>query len=374
MSFESSTMQWMIPVVALGLSLVFALDIVRRRRALERVGHTPMIERMTNSLSTRRRIMRSALFILAMVLLTATLARPTSPGEATWRQRGIDIAFVYDFSASMLAKDVYPNRLDRSLKESENLIARLKADRIATVVFAGGAVHFPLTHDHVAARLLYQGLRPSDLAPGSDLGQALRVASCALRADAADPKLCAFLGQGKGGRPLRGSAEPLRSETPSVSDRARAIVLFTDGEDSEGFALREAERAAALGITLYVIGVGTRGGELVPSLDDQGNELGWQREVDGSFRATRLDAESLRAMATAAKGRYFSLGEGRWRGDLVLESLKELKRGELEQRVVASRNHIFERFLFPAFLLLIMEACMSERRRRTHLPVQEASE
>ena len=156
-----------------------------------------------------------------------------------------------------------------------------------------------------------------------------------------------------------------------VSDRAHAIVLFTDGEDTEGFGAIEAEFAASLGIELFVIGVGTRAGELVPSLDSEGHEIGWEKQEGGDFRSTRLDADSLRAMVSAAGGRYFSLGEGRWRGELLLESLKELKRGDLDQRVIASRNHIFERFLFPAFLLLIIEACMSERRRAVRLPVPE---
>lgn len=371
MSFESTTLQWAIPIVAIILSIAFALDLVRRRRALERAGDAVILARMANSLSSKRRVVRSALFIVAILLCLVALARPTSPGEASFRQRGIDIAFVYDFSASMLAADVYPNRLERSLKEAETLSAKLKADRIASVVFAGGAVHFPLTQDHAAARLLYQGLRPSDLAPGSDLGQALRVASCVLRADAADPSLCEGLAQGRGGRPLQGEAQALQAEVPQVSERARAIVLFSDGEDSEGFAVAEAKLAASLGIQLYVIGVGTKAGELVPSLDSAGNAVGWQSDQNGAFVSTKLASETLREVVAAGAGRYFSLGEGRWRGELLLESLKELKRGDLDHRVIASRNHVFARFLFPALLLLILEACMSERKRHTRLPIPE---
>jgi Ca-activated chloride channel family protein len=369
MSFESQIMKWAIPTVAVVLSMVFALDHVRRRRVLEKLGATAMLELMANSLSSQRRNFRAVLLVTALVLITATLARPTDTGETTWRQRGIDIVFVHDFSKSMLASDVYPNRLDRSLKEAEGLLESLAADRVATVVYAGGAVHFPLTHDHVAARLLYQGLRPSDLAPGSDLGQALRMATCILTTEAAEAGLCDLLAAGQGGDPLRGQLPALRAETPLVGQRARAIVLFSDGEDSEGFAQEEAEIAKSLGIEVFVVGVGTDKGELVPTLDDEGKSSGWQKDAEGAFVTTRLDGAALRSLAETAGGHYFSLGEGRWRGDQLLEGLKDLKRGDLDQRVLKSRKHIFERFLFPAFLLLIIEACLSERRRRVGLPL-----
>lgn len=374
MSFESTSLQWAIPVVATVLTLVFAIDVVRRRRVQERLGNTAMMTLMANSLSGRRRVFRAMLFVSALTLCMAALARPTSQGESTWRQRGIDLVFVYDFSKSMLATDVYPTRLDRSLKESETLLSGLAADRVATVVYAGGAAHFPLTHDHVAAQLLYQGLRPSDLAPGSDLGQAIRMATCVLKEDTAAPELCEFLRPGQGGDPLQGQALALRNETPLVTERASAIVLFTDGEDSEGFAVAEAELARSLGIELFVVGVGTTAGELVPRLDEDGNAIGWQEGKKGDLSTTQLDIGLLRAVTAAAEGQYVSLGEGRWRGAELLESLRELKRGDLDRRVVQSREHIFERFLFPALLLLIIEACLSERRRMVLLPVSEVGD
>ncbi len=371
MSFESANLQWAIPALAVVLTLVFALYHVRSRRQLERLGVGAMMALMANALSPRRRTLSAALLVTALVLCMATLARPTTSGKTTWRQRGIDIVFVHDFSKSMLASDVYPNRLERSLKEAETLQARLLADRVATVVYAGGTAHFPLSHDHVASQLLYQGLRPSDLAPGSDMGQAIRMAICILIVEAAEEGLCEMLAPSSGGNPLRGEAPQLRAEPPLVDTRARVIVLFSDGEDSEGHGAEEAAIAESLGIELIVVAVGTVQGELLPTLDDEGQVSGWEKDKAGSFVTTRLEAETLRALSEAAKGPYYSLGEGSWRGDALLEGLKELKRGDLDLRVVQSRRHIFERFLFPAFLLLMIEACLSLRRRRVGLPGRE---
>ena len=45
--------------------------------------------------------------------LVFAMARPQVEGESTWRKRGIDVVIAMDFSKSMLARDVYPNRLER---------------------------------------------------------------------------------------------------------------------------------------------------------------------------------------------------------------------------------------------------------------------
>ncbi|HEU5058695.1 MAG TPA: VWA domain-containing protein, partial [Kofleriaceae bacterium] len=132
------------------LTLLFALDTTRRRRQMERIGHTPMLQRMTASLSSRRRSVRAVLYTLGATGVVLALAHPLGRGETKWQQRGIDIALALDYSKSMLARDVYPTRLERMELEIDEMVDDLKSDRIATVLFAGAAVHFPLTHDHKA--------------------------------------------------------------------------------------------------------------------------------------------------------------------------------------------------------------------------------
>ncbi|MCP4448447.1 MAG: hypothetical protein GY811_24355 [Myxococcales bacterium] len=370
MNFEAYGLAVATPIVAAVVALAHLLDVLRQRRAISAAGNVETIALMANSLNRRRRVVRALLSLAALVLCLLALARPTVSGAASWRQRGIDVVFVHGFSTSMLAKDVYPSRLERSLKEGEVLMQGLAADRVGTVVYAGGAAHFPLTHDHVAARLLYQGLRPSDLAPGADLGQALRLASCLLRGDLVDPTLCGPSLSGAGGAPLQGEHSSLLAEAPIVSERARAVVLFSDGLDSAGFAKEEAARLDSLGIELFVVGVGTKSGELVPHLDSEGVQSGWSENDRGEFRTTQIDEELLREVAASTGTGYFGLGEGRWRGDELLAGLLELGRGDLDERVIRTRWHIFDRFLFPALLLLIMEACLSLRTRRVRLPVR----
>jgi Ca-activated chloride channel homolog len=357
---------------AVFLAVAFALDFTWRRRQLERIGHAPMLLQMAASLSTQRRVLKVVLLVVGVTLVIVALARPRVEGETTWKQRGIDIALVMDFSKSMLARDVYPSRYERMIFEVEELLEQLEADRVSTVVFAGGAVNFPLSHDHEAAKLLYRGLEPQDLAAGSDIGEAIRVARCVLRPDVVEAGCERIGGRGDAGDPWRmcgpgaAAAPEIRAQEPLVADRARAIILFTDGEDTEGRAHAEVEEAVRLGIEIYVVGVGTTSGELIPEFDAQGRETGWKKDEDGNFVTTRLDQAALLELAALAGGedRYFRMDPKTYRtGDLAL-ALQRLERGDLDERVVHQPSEIYHWLLFPAFLLLVIEACIGDRRRR----------
>jgi len=365
-------------VTLVGLTLVYALEFTRRRRMLDRIGYSPMLQRMMASLSPRRRVIRAAFFTLGATGVVVAAAHPLGSGEKRWRQRGIDIAVVMDYSKSMLAKDVYPTRLERMEREVSDLIDRLKSDRIAPVVFAGAAAHFPLTHDHEAARALYGSITPADLPPGSDIGEALLVARCLLRPDVTEGECQRVGGRGRGGDPL--SVEPgwggaprgqkpdkrPRPEIAGEEDRARAIVLFSDGEDTEQGARAQVQEAVRLGIDVYVVGVGTLAGELVPEVDENGRVAGWKKLPNGSFVTTRLDQAKLRELAQLAggEGHYFVL-DSKTRGlDGLLARLQRLKEGNLDERVLETAEEMFQWVLFPAFLLLLIEACLAERRRK----------
>jgi Ca-activated chloride channel family protein len=355
------------PVV---LALVFAIDFTRRRRALEKIGKSAMLSRMLETLSVRRRVLKAVLFSFGMTGLAVAVARPQVEGESSWQQRGIDVVVIVDFSRSMLAEDVYPNRFDRSLVELDGLLDELEANRIAVVAVAGETSYFPLTHDLETVRGFLSGIGPRDMPPGSNLGKGVAVARCILFPENVDTDDCRAVGQrANGGAPI-GDDETLAKSAkaaPPTDDRARALVLFTDGGDTHGDLVDQIGRAAEQGIHSYVVGVGTEAGELIPTYDDAGRRTGWQRKPgsDG-YVTTRLEAERLQdAMEVAGElGELFWLrGKTFRRGDLVAK-LQTLKKGNLDQRVVHKRVEVYYWFLFPALLLLIIEACIGERRRR----------
>jgi len=392
--FASDWFPWLPAVVAVLLVVATLFDGWRRRHALERIGHLPQMRRMMATAAGWKRVVKAVLFVTGVTLVAVAIGRPQRQTSVTFKKRGIDVVVAMDFSKSMLARDVHPDRLTAMADRVDTLFDQMASDRVSVVVFAGAAAHFPLTHDHEAARSLFRGLMscpegdqvrwpawcaPQNLPPGSNVGEAVLTGRCLLRPDLSDDPGCERIGgRGHGGDPLdrRGRADEL--ELPSdqdLADRARALVLFTDGDDPEGTALPEIQRAVELGIHVYLVGVGTPEGELIPEYDDEGREAGWKKTDDGKgFVTTRLDQAGLMEMAQMAggEGHYLRLDADDF-GEQLVRQLRRLQQGEAAEMVEKQWTDVYEWPLFAGFMLLVIEACISGRRRRVIYPEEQGS-
>lgn len=371
MSFGVMWLAYLAAATPLVLAILFAVDFTRRRRVLDRIGDPVMLARMLTTLSVRRRVFKAILFIVGVTGVVASAARPQVEGESSWQQRGIDVAILVDFSRSMLAEDVYPSRFERSLVEIDQIVEELEANRVAVVAVAGDVEYFPLSHDVETVGLFLEGIGPVDMPSGSDLGRGVAVAQCILVPEKSTDEECAAIGRRAGGGAPLGSDELLSEPAVAASpddDRARALVFFTDGGDTGGDLEDRIAAAVELGIHVFVVGVGTEAGELIPIYDGAGRRSGWQKKPDGeAFVTSRLEKDTLeRSMAAAGELGELFLLEGKTfrRGDLI-DKLQTLKKGNLDRRVVRKPVEVYHWFLFPALLLLIIEACIGERRRRT---------
>jgi Ca-activated chloride channel family protein len=330
-------MLWLLlvlPIVVLGTVVAFT----RRRRLLERLGGSVLRERMAASVSLPRKVARAVLLILALALLLLAVGRPQAGGRAKLeRQRGLDLVVALDFSKSMLARDMYPSRLERAKRELERLLDRLGGDRVGLVAFAGVTMSYPPTTDYAAVKLFWRDLNPGDIpVGGTAIGPALKVAMNQLVA-------------------LRRAGGEARSQV---------ILLLTDGEDNESEPQAMADEAAQLGIKIFAVGIGSRSGELVPEVSEDGQIKGYVKDSAGQYVTSRLAEEMLAKLATTTNGEYLRADAKRFGVEAVEAALAGLKRTENEARLVKQYDDVFEILVLPAFLLLVAEACFDERRRK----------
>jgi len=241
-----------------------------------------------------------------------------------------------DFSRSMLAKDVYPSRLERAKRELEQLLDTRGGDRVGVVAFAGESLTYPPTTDYAAVKLFWRDLGPWDMpVGGTAIGRAIRSALDQLVA-------------------LRGNGG---------ATRGQAILLLTDGEDTESEPLQMADEASKLGVKIFTVGIGSRSGELIPEYDEQGKVTGYVKDAEGHYVTSRLAEDMLMDIARRTGGEYFHADARRFGVEDVERALAGLTHTENEARVVRQYDEIFELPLFAAFLLLVGEACMTERRK-----------
>lgn len=376
---------WMavVALVAPLVVLVIGWADERRRRALVgRLGEPELVRRMMASTSLVRVRVKRAVLALALALCALATARPQTPGTAVRRGHGLDLVVALDASSSMMVDDVGAPRLVRARALIEQLLAELDGDRVASVVFAGAAAHFPLTHDRAVALQVMKELGPVDLPGGSDLEGALRTATCLLRPEQADVwsgECTRVGGNGQGGDPLPGESDelaPRRRDERAVDERGKVIVLLTDGGRGlrnrdgrvERGPLEQVRRAVGLGVTVLVVGVGSEAGGVVPQLDADGAPIGDRIASDGRPAISKLDRDNLAVLAEAAGGaaHYFEVGAGPVEPGPLVTALARVKRGELEGREQRIMKEHYTGFLFAGFLLLVIEACIGTRRRVRH--------
>jgi Ca-activated chloride channel family protein len=205
---------------------------------------------------------------LAALIIGA--AGPRFGGDAVEiHQQGISIVIAIDISSSMLAEDFSPsNRLEVAKQQAVSFVRGRQADRIGLVAFAGQALtQVPLSLDYPVVEQAIMGLKIGSLEDGTAIGSGLAVAVNRLR------------------------------RSP---DKSRVVLLLTDGENNKGLIdpRTAAATAAAYGIKVYTIGVGTIGEAPIPT----GRGLGGFRY---ELLPVRIDEPLLREIAAKTGGRYF---------------------------------------------------------------------
>ena len=338
-----------IPVVA-GL-FVFAWK--RREAATLRFGQPTTVKGLVRGEASKLRAARAVLYSLALTLGIVAFAGPEYGSETRiLRKRGIDVVVALDFSKSMLARDVRPSRLERAKAELRTLFAQLDGDRVGIVAFAGETMDFPMTIDYAAVDLFLRDLGPYDMpVGGTAIGRALVAA----------------------GRLLERSRPP---GAANPSQASKVVILVTDGEDHEGDPVAAARELASSGVKIFVLGVGSRTGEPIPSYSPDGTWTGYQRDADGRVITTSLTEENerqLRAIASASGGRYFRAAEGTVSLEPVRRELRRLRAEERRSRRVTVREDRFLVLLVPAFLLLLLEALLPESMRLRRRAAKEGS-
>lgn len=214
------------------------------------------------------------IFLLRNVTLAAlvlALARPRSGAHVETRtSKGINIVLAIDLSSSMLALDFRPaNRIEVAKQQVKQFIARRTSDRIGVVAFAGEALtQVPLTTDYPVVMQAVSNLQAGQLEDGTAIGTAIATAANRLR------------------------------DAPGQS---KVIILLTDGVNNRGSVdpLTAAKAAAAYGIKIYGIGVGSVGMAPVPVGRNAAGGLNYE------YQPVEIDERLLTNIAAMTGGRYF---------------------------------------------------------------------
>jgi len=268
---------------------------------------------------------RHVLFLLrlvALALLITALARPQTVDVSTKTKttRGIDIVMAIDVSASMLAKDLKPNRLEALKTVAAEFIQGRPNDRIGLVEYAGESyTKTPITSDKsIVLRSLRDIKYNTIIDGGTAIGMGLATAVNRIKDSKAKSKI---------------------------------IILLTDGVNNAGFIdpNTASELALEYGIKTYTIGLGTNGMALSPIA---------QSQTTGQFQYGRIqveiDEDLLKEIANVTGGQYFRATDNRKLKEIYKE-IDKLEKTDVEEFKFYNYEEKYRPLVLLAGILLLIE-------------------
>src|SRR6516225_1969048 len=317
------------------IPLLIGIFIHAEHRGLTRLQQfvsARLLPQLAGTVNRQRRIIRFGLQLLGLALAILSLAQPR------WgytfedvKRKGLDLMIAVDTSRSMLSNDVQPSRLERVKLAIQDLIDELQGDRVGLIAFAGRAfLQAPLTIDYDAVIEAVNDLDTKTIPEGgTNISSAITLATQSF------------------GKSAMGN---------------RALIIFTDGEELSGDAVKSAKAAADAGVRIFTVGVGTPQGSLIPVTGDNG-ETTFVKDSAGQVVKSKLDDKRLREVAEETGGFYLHLENGpRTMQQVLTEGLAKMQAAEMDVRL--SRRPI-ERYEWPlgaALIALALSILIPERR------------
>jgi Ca-activated chloride channel family protein len=261
----------------------------------------------------------------AIVSLILAVARPRTGARVVEQtSEGIDIMVALDVSTSMLAEDFLPNRARAAKETVARFIEARPHDRIGLVIFAGEALtEVPPTADHEMLLRQLAGVQVGRLQDGTAIGLGLATAA---------------------------------NRLTRAAGQSRVVILMSDGENNRGIVDPHdaAKAAAAVGIRVFTIGVGSNTRARIPvAVTPAGLRYAWM--------PVEIDEALLQEIARNTGGRYFRATDA-GALDRIYQQIDRLVRTKVQVHRYVRFSERYLPFLFAAAGLLIAEWCFRATR------------
>ena len=311
--------------------VIQAVVLKIRKKRIRKFGDEALVSRLMPSYSEGKTWIRLVLFSIGFIFFIIGLSRPQIGARLKEHEtKGAEIMIVLDVSNSMLAEDYSPNRLERAKLAISRLVDKLRDERIGLIVFAGNSfVQLPITTDYVSAKMFLNSISTESVpVQGTAMGDAISTAM---------------------------KSFSLQSE------KSRAVIVITDGENHEDDPVSAAQQAAELGVRVFTIGVGSPEGKPIPF---EGELL---KDKNGEIVVTRLDETILRDVADAGNGLYVRAGTSEFGLNPVINEIKKMEDEKYSSVVFEEYDEQFMNFFAIALIFFVLEMLVGDRKPKRHL-------
>jgi len=258
---------------------------------------------------------RNGLFFLTLILFILALSRPVmDKKEQDLHQNLIPIVIALDVSKSMMATDIYPNRISLAKKKLNLIIEKAKNATIGILLFAKDSfILSPVTEDFISLKYIVNNLDTNqEFNNGSNIFATLEATSHMLD-----------------------------------EFKVKNLIILSDGGNDNDYT-KELEFAKDNDIAIYSVGLATKSGAPIP------DKNGYLTDQKGNIVTVKLN-ESIKNLSLKTGGGYidFTLG-GSDISAIINRINKQSKKEELSTQKVKTYTELFYYPLALGVLTLLL--------------------
>lgn len=321
---------WTLLIIPVVIVLFLVLQIWKRS-AQKKFADKAMMNRLSPDKSFFKSVLKIVVLCLAFACFTLALVNPKNGTKLeTIKREGVDIVFAVDVSKSMLAEDIAPNRLEKSKQLVTQIINNLASDRVGIIAYAGKAFpQLPITTDYGSAKMFLNNMNTDMLSSqGTAINEAIKLS---------------------------------KTYFDNQEQTNRVLIIISDGEDHSEEAVSIAKQANEEGIRIFTIGVGDLKGGPIP-IKKNGVVLNYKKDNQGETVITRLNEETLQAIANEGQGVYINGKNTDNVVDSIREILNNMDKTEFEAKQFADFKSQFQWFLGFGIFFLLLDVFLLERK------------
>ena len=297
-------------------AFILMFFIITKKNSFDKYFSKEVLEKLSVSNQYFSNKARNITLFMSLIFMILALARPVANEKNHESKQELNaVVIAIDVSKSMLANDIYPNRLEFAKKKLLDIIEQSKTNALGVILFAKSSFLLsPITQDLTSLKILVENL---DTGINFDNGTNIY--------------------------------STLETTEKLLKDfKNRNLILLSDGADKKDFS-EEIEFAKKKNINIYTIATATTKGSAIKLQD--GNYL---VDKNGNIITVKLN-ENIKNLSLETNGAYINYSLD---SNDITQILKEInsksKKQEFEEKRFKTYTELFYYPLgFGIFLLLI---------------------
>lgn len=300
--------------------------IITNKSGIDRYFSKEVLDRLVVGGKTLDKTTRNGLFFITLILFIIALGRPVMDHkEQELKQNLIPIVIALDVSKSMMATDIYPNRIELAKKKLKAIINLSKNSTIGILLFAKDSfILSPVTEDFISLNYIVQNLDTNlDFVNGSNIEAV-----------------------------LEGTSHMLNEF------KVKNLIILSDGGNDKEYS-EALEFAKDNEISIYSVGIATKKGAPIPIKD------GYMTNNDGNIVTVKLN-ESIKNLALNSGGGYidFTLDNSDIKA-IISKINQESKKEQMKSQKVKIYTELFYFPLALSLLTLLMALSSFPTKNKT---------